>query len=188
MLHLPTLTTERLTLRPFTLEDAAQLHALASNYEIHRTTANIPHPYPEGMAEKWIATHHSQFFERKSVSLAITAPATGTLLGTIGLNIHPTNNRAELGYWIGVPYWGKGYCTEAAQAIIHYGFGVLDLHKIIARHLFHNAASGRVMQKAGMQFETVLKDEILKNGVYHDVSLYYLINPAHGTSHDHQGR
>lgn len=179
ILHLPTLTTARLNLRPFTLDDAEQVHALAGNYEVSRTTANIPHPYPEGMAEKWIATHHSQFYARKSVSLAITAQPTGTLLGAIGLNIHPTNNRAELGYWVGVPYWGNGYCTEAAQAIIHYGFTVLELHKIIAQHLFHNAASGRVMQKAGMQLEAVLKDDIRKGEAYHDVSLYHLLNPAH---------
>jgi ribosomal-protein-alanine N-acetyltransferase len=63
--------------------------------------------------------------------------------------------------------------------MLHYGFTVLDLHKIIAQHLFDNAASGRVMQKAGMQFATVLRDDVRKEGVYHDMSLYYLINPAH---------
>jgi RimJ/RimL family protein N-acetyltransferase len=181
MLHLPTLTTARLTLRPFTLDDAEALRILASDHAIYRTTANIPHPYPEGQAEQWIATHHSQFYARKSVSLAITAQATGTLLGTIALHLHATNNRAELGYWVGVPYWGNGYCTEAAQAMLHYGFEVLDLHKIIAQHQFDNAASGCVMQKAGMQFATVLQDDVRKDGVYHDMSLYYLINPAHTT-------
>lgn len=68
MLHLPTLTTERLCLRPFTLADAAQIHALASDYAIARFTSNIPHPYEEGYAERWIATHAHQFYTNQHVS------------------------------------------------------------------------------------------------------------------------
>lgn len=179
MLHLPTLTTARLQLRPFVLADAAQIHALASDYDIARFTSNIPHPYEEGYAERWIATHAHQFYTNQHVTLAVTDPANGTILGTVSLGTHRTNKRAELGYWVGVPYWGNGYCTEAAQALMHYGFEVLDLHKIVARHFVSNPASGRVMQKMGMQHEAVLREEVLKDGVYHDMVVYGLINPAH---------
>lgn len=65
------------------------------------------------------------------------------------------------------------------QALIRYGFEVLDLHKITARHMAGNPASGRVMQKIGMQHEAVLREEILKDGVYHDTVVYWLLNPAH---------
>lgn len=179
MLHLPTLTTERLCLRPFTLADAAQIHALCSDYEIARTTLGIPHPYEEGIAERWIAVHAHRFYTNQHVTLAVTDVVDGTVLGSAGLDTHRTQKRAELGYWIGVPYWGKGYCTEAAQALIRYGFDVLDLHKIVARHFASNTASGRVMQKIGMQHEAVLREDILKDGVYHDAVVYGLINPAH---------
>lgn len=80
---------------------------------------------------------------------------------------------------MGASYWGKGYCTEAVQAIIRYGFEVLDLHKIVARHIVSNPASGRVMQKAGMQQEAILREETLKDGVYHDHVVYAVLNPAH---------
>ena len=179
MLHLPALTTARLCLRPFTLADAAQIHALASDYAIARFTSNIPHPYEEGMAERWIAAHAHQFYTNQHVTLAIIAQASGNLVGTISLSTHRTNKRAELGYWVGVPYWGNGYCTEAVCAVIRYGFDVLDLHKIVARHFVSNPASGRVMQKAGMQHEAILREEVLKNGVYHDMAVYGVINPAH---------
>ena len=59
--------------------------------------------------------------------------------------------RAELGYWVGEPYWGNGYCSEAACALIDFGFEQLELKQIIAEHLRNNPASGRVMRKAGMQ-------------------------------------
>lgn len=179
MLHLPTLTTERLLLRPFVLADAAQICSLASDYEIYRFTSNIPHPYADGYAERWIATHAHQFYTNQHVTLAVTDVTNGTVLGTVSLGVRSTQKRAELGYWIGVPYWGNGYCTEAAQALIRYGFEVLDLHKIVARHFASNPASGRVMQKIGMWHEAVLREEILKDGVYHDAVVYALINPAH---------
>lgn len=179
MLHLPTLTTARLLLRPFVLGDAAQVHPLVSDYEIYRTTSNIPRPYDEGYAERWIATHADQFYTNQHVTLAITDAANSNILGAISLGTNRTHQRAELGYWVGVPYWGKGYGSEAAQAIIRYGFEVLDLHKIMARHMAGNPASGRIMQKAGMQQEAVLREDILKDGVYHDVVVYGLINPAH---------
>lgn len=179
MLHLPTLETTHLTLRPFAIADAEQVRVLANDYEIYRTTSNIPHPYEAGVAEPWIATHTYHFYTRQSVTLAITQTQNSAVMGAISLHIHHPNKRAELGYWLGVPFWGNGYCTEAASAIIRYGFEVLDLHKIMARHMFHNAASGRVMQKVGMQYEALLRDEILKDGVYHDMAVYGLINVAH---------
>lgn len=181
MLHLPILTTARLQLRPFALTDAAQVQTLAGDYEVYRTTANIPHPYEDGMAERWIAIHAHQFYTNQHVTLAITDAANGELFGAISLIMRGSNKRAELGYWLGVPYWGRGYCTEAAQVLIRYGFEVLDLHKITARHMAGNAASGRIMQKAGMQQEAVLREEALKDGIYHDMVVYGLINPAHSS-------
>jgi len=127
------------------------------------------------MAEQWIATHASAFYEGKGVTLAITLKEDDTLIGAIGMVASPDHNRAELGYWIGRPYWGNGYCTEAAVALIDYGLETLEYHKIDAHHLTKNPASGRVMEKAGMTFEGELIDHVLKDDEYHTVRLYAIV-------------
>jgi len=176
MNHPPILETERLVLRPFQISDAARVKALAGAPEIYRTTLNIPHPYEDGMAEKWIASHASQFYQGDGVSLAITLKADGLLIGATGLHATLRHQRAELGYWIGVPYWGNGYCTEAAVTIIRYGFDVMNYHKITSSHMEWNLASGRVMQKAGMCKEGTLIDHVAKDGRYHTMIVYGIVN------------
>ena len=176
MKHPPILETERLVLRPFQISDAARVKALAGAYEIYKATLNIPHPYENGMAEKWIASHASQFYEGNGVNLAVTLKADGVLIGAIGLGATLSHQRAELGYWIGVPYWGNGYCTEAAIAIIRYGFNVVNYHKITSMHMQCNPASGRVMEKAGMYKEGILIDQVVKDGRYHTMIVYGIIN------------
>jgi len=176
MNHPPILETERLVLRPFQISDAARVKALAGAPKIYRTTLNIPHPYEDGMAEKWIASHASQFYQGDRVSLAITLKADGVLIGAIGLHATLRHQRAELGYWIGVPYWGSGYCTEAAIAIIRYGFDVMNYHKITSTHMECNPASGRVMEKAGMRQEGILIDQVIKDGRYRTMIVYGIID------------
>jgi [ribosomal protein S5]-alanine N-acetyltransferase len=176
----PTLTTPRLVLRPFSLSDAPRVKLLAGDREIASTTLRVPHPYEHGMAEAWIETHAQLFAEGKSVSLAVTlreaAESPGDLIGAIGLEIAAENERAELGYWIGKDYWAKGYCTEAARAVVRYGFEVLRLHRVCAHHLARNPASGRVMQKIGMRAEGVLRGHIKKWGRFEDVVGYGLLH------------
>jgi RimJ/RimL family protein N-acetyltransferase len=176
--HLPTLATERLILRPFALADAEIVRELAGAPEIYATTLNIPHPYEEGVAEKWIATHASNHYEGRGVQLAITLKKAGRLVGAIALTARQGHRRAELGYWIGVSYWGNGYCTEAAKEMIRYGFETLGLHKINGHHLNKNPASGRVMEKADMSREGILVDHFLKDGTFHTVTAYAIFNHA----------
>ena len=171
----PTLHTPRLLLRPFTLADAADVRRLAGAREIASTTAVIPHPYEDGMAEQWIGTHAPALAEGRSITYAITLAETGELCGAIGLSLAPEHRRAELGYWIGVPYWGRGYCTEAALAVRDFGFGELGLHRIEAVHLARNPASGRVMQKIGMRHEGTLREHMLKWGVFETIECYAVL-------------
>jgi len=182
MKHPPVLETERLVLRPFQMSDAARIKALAAASEIYRMTLNIPHPYEDGMAEKWIATHASQFYEGSGVNLAVTLKADGILIGAIGLDATLRHQRTELGYWIGVPYWGKGYCTEAAVAVVRYGFTVMNYHKITSMHMECNPASGRVMEKAGMRQEGISIDQVIKDGRYHTMIVYGIINREQGNA------
>ena len=168
------LATERLLLRPFTLDDAAAVQRLVSAYEIAENTLLIPHPYPEGAAAEWIATSGKMFEEGKTINLAIVLRDSGEVAGSMGLVLTPQHDKAEIGYWIGVPYWNRGYATEAAGALIDFGFAECRLNRIDAGHFDRNPSSGRVMQKAGMQYEGRLRQYIKKWDEYLDV-VYYAI-------------
>lgn len=171
----PTLTTERLILRPFALTDAPIVQQLANDRTIAETTMTIPHPYEDGMAEQWIRTHPEKFATQKSVTFAMIIREDTMLCGAIGLALTLEHSRAELGYWVGLPYWGQGYCTEAAQAVITYGFTVLDLNRIYAMHFMRNPASGRVMQKIGMSYEGCMRQHSRKWNHFEDLACYGLI-------------
>ena len=171
----PTLHTQRLILRPFEMADARDVQRLAGDHAIADTTLNIPHPYEDGMAEQWIATHQPQFEAGEQATFAIVLQATSELVGAIGLVINRRFDRAELGYWIGRPYWNQDYCTEAGRAVLSYGFTELNLNRIHAYHLSRNPASGRVMEKLGMTREGLLRQHAKKWGKYEDLVEYGLL-------------
>ncbi|MDH5229131.1 MAG: GNAT family N-acetyltransferase [Gammaproteobacteria bacterium] len=146
----PELHSPRLILRAFNTNDAAQVQALAGDERIADTTAHIPHPYPADAAINWISTHANAWQTGEAVVYAIILNAGQTLIGAISIiRIH--QQQAEIGYWIGVPFWGKGYATEALQTIIKFAFKQLRLKRLSANYLQRNPASGRVLTKAGMQ-------------------------------------
>jgi [ribosomal protein S5]-alanine N-acetyltransferase len=165
----PTLTTERLILRPYSITDAKDLQRLIGDRDVSDTFLLIPFPYTEGMAEEWITKQSVEHEEGKSIHFAITDSEQGFLIGTvIIMNIIKELERAAIGYWIGKPYWHKGYCTEAASAAVKYGFEELGLNRICATHMTRNPRSGRVMQKIGMQHEGHLRQYGKKWGKYED--------------------
>ncbi|HVS30248.1 MAG TPA: GNAT family protein [Thermoanaerobaculia bacterium] len=172
-MRFPHLTTDRLTIRPFRMEDAQRVKDLAGAREIAINTLLIPHPYPVGAAEEWIASQAAKLQEEGSLNLAVD---DGELVGAIGLRIMKDHNHAEIGYWIGVPYWGRGYATEAVGAVIRYGFEELRLNKIYAAYFSRNAASGRVMQKNGMRHEGTLRQHHRKWSQYVDLEFYGILS------------
>lgn len=170
----PTLYTDRLACRPLTLADAADVQRLAGEHDIADMT-QIPHPYEDGVAEKWIRSTHEEFEKEEGATFAITLREEGSLIGAIGLGHKDAHGTAELGYWVGKPYWHRGYCTEAARAVLGYGFHELCLHRICAYHFRRNPASGRVMQKIGMQHEGDYPKEARKCGIFEDLVLYGIL-------------
>ena len=172
---LPTLHTQRILLRPFRTGDAAAVQRLAGHPDIASTTANIPHPYGDGVAEAWIATHADRFARDESAIFAITLASTGELMGSIGLEIRREHARAELGYWIGKPHWDQGYVTEAAREVVRFAFDDLGLRRVFAIHFVRNPASGRVMEKIGMVREGELRRHMVKDGLPEDVRIWGIV-------------
>ena len=178
-MSIPTLQTQRLTLRPFDVEDASVVQSLAGAPEIALTTQNIPHPYEDGMAEAWIATHRPGWDAGKLLTVAITSNADG-LVGAVGLHINAAHRRGELGYWVGLPYWNRGYATESARALLDYGFNELRLNRIQARHMTRNPSSGRVMEKLGMKPEGIQRQHVVAHGEFEDVAMYAILRSEYG--------
>ncbi len=171
----PTLICERLLLRPFSLEDVHAVTALVGEKDIASTTLAIPHPYNTSMAEEWIMKHRPLYKSGEAVDYAIVIRNSDILVGAIGLQINLDHRKAELGYWIGKPYWGRGYATEASKKVIEFGFKELDLNRIYASHFNRNPASGSVLRKIGMDFEGRRRQDILKWGQFEDLDYYAIV-------------
>ena len=172
----PTLETERLLLRPLTPQDAPTLHQLAGRREIADTTISIPHPYSEEQARQWIAGTADLFAKGEGVAFGVQLKREGNLAGAAGLrDIDAEHSLAELGFWVAVEHWGQGYATEAAGAVVSFGFQRLGLNRIYAHHMVRNPASGHVLAKIRMRPEGLLRQRVRKWGVFEDVVLMALL-------------
>lgn len=173
---LPTLETERLRLRPLTLEDAPAVHRLAGRREIADTTISIPHPCQESQVREWIARQARSLAEGSALCFAMELRHPPQLIGAIGLrDIDRVHEQAEMGFWVGVDWWGQGYATEAARGMLEFGFRQAGLNRIYAHHMVRNPASGRVLAKLGMTREGLLRQRVVKWGVYEDVVLWAMV-------------
>ncbi|MCL1679685.1 GNAT family N-acetyltransferase [Elizabethkingia miricola] len=165
--------TERLILSPLKESDIPLITEYLQEKIISDNTSHIPYPYSESDARTWIKMSDDALTAKTGYTFAIREKE-GKIIGAIGLHDRG-DDKAELGYWIAVPFWNKGYATEAASAILNFGIKELKFHKIYATHFIHNPASGKIMEKIGMQKEAVLKDHIKKEGQYLDIQMYSLI-------------
>jgi [ribosomal protein S5]-alanine N-acetyltransferase len=173
----PTIRTDRLILRPLQISDGWDIRRMAGNSRVAENTLYMPFPYPEGVAEEWISTHANEFFEKKQMVLGICLKSTKELIGCIGLTMKFDLENAELGYWIGETYWNQGFATEAAMAVVKFGFESLGLHKIYANYFSNNTASGKVMKKVGMIQEGYLKEHVRHWGDYKDLFVFGIVKP-----------
>jgi [ribosomal protein S5]-alanine N-acetyltransferase len=168
MTTLPTLETARLKLRPYSESDIAELVPLIGAREVAATTLRIAHPYTEQDARAFLALAQ----EPGKIWLATTLRRDGRQIGGVGLRVEEPHQHAELGYWLGVPYWRQGYATEAAAEMLRYGFVDLGLHRIFASHFRHNPASGRILVKLGMRYEGCQREHLRKWDQFVDSELY----------------
>lgn len=165
------------TLREWRPEDKTALAALLNNRKIPDNLRDgLPYPYTESDAGEFIAAMRAAD-KTKTFAFAITAEGEKTLAGGIGVfrreNIHART--AEMGYYIGEAYWGRGLATSAVKRACKFIFARTDIVRIFAEPFAHNAASCRVLEKAGFQLEGVLRSNAVKNGKILDMKLYALV-------------
>ena len=147
------LSTERLSLRPLLPEDAEALHRLVNDWEVSRTLADVPFPYPRPLADEWIASTRKELAQGDAYHLAVTGREgeQEVLVGVIGLRVAAASRRGTLGYWVGRRFWGHGVATEAAGKLARWAFANLDLERIGASVAADNPASAAVLRRIGFR-------------------------------------
>lgn len=148
-----TLQTERLILRPLRLDDAPAIQSECGNWNVARMLSPVPYPYPDGLAEEWIASDVKGRASGGAVRFALVYEAA--LIGVMGLErqgpLCPGTGHFELGYWLGERWWGRGLATEAARRVVAFAFEELAVEELLSGHFQDNPASGRVLQKCGFR-------------------------------------
>lgn len=171
----PILETERLLMRRLEMTDAERVQQLASDRDIAKMVTPMPHPYMLQDAKSWILLTHSEIETKTAFAFGIILKSENALIGSIEVGNEMRNRRGELGYWVGKPYWGQGYVTEAVRRVVKFGFETLGLNRIFATHFVQNPASGRVMQKIGMSYEGTMRGHVLKWGESTDLCFYSIL-------------
>ncbi len=171
--------TGKLALRTFQQSDLDNLVNLANNKEVSRyLTDSFPYPYTQEDAIWWLKEGYSQ---NNMVNFAITLE--NEIIGGIGItpNRGWRSHLAEIGYWIGEPYWNKGYTTWALSEMTSYAFTGLKIKKLYAPVFEANIGSMRVLEKCGYYREGVLNLEVFKDGKFHNIHYFAKINPEEDT-------
>jgi RimJ/RimL family protein N-acetyltransferase len=162
-------------IRKWRLTDASNLAVNLSNKKVQDNLRDgLPYPYTVKDAEEYIAAMINSDPDK---TFAFAIVLDNKVIGSIGVfrceNIH--NRTAELGYYIGEPYWGKGIMTSAVQQACEYVFAHSDILRIFAEPFSYNIASCRVLEKAGFQFEGLLRKNAFKNEEIVDMKMYALV-------------
>ena len=172
---LPVLETERLILRKMTPDDAEAVFAYASDPETTRYVIWETHR-SLGDSRAFLELIASKYGRGGEPEWGIVYKGDYRFVGTCGfVNWEPGHDRAELGYVISRAYWGRGLSSEAVRAMISFGFARMDLNRIEARCIAENAASARVMEKAGMTYEGTVRQRERIKGAYRDIKLYAIL-------------
>ncbi len=168
---IPVLETERLRLRPFTLDDEAAVFALVSDPEVARFVRFEAHRTP-AETRAFLELVERYYRRGEPFGWAIARREDDRLIGSCGFVSRAGERKsAEIGYWLGKPYWGKGYAAEAAQALVRFGFEQMGLERVEAKCFLENRSGRRVIEKLGMKLEGTDRSEMIK-GSYPELRLY----------------
>ena len=172
---LPVLETDRLVLRRLSRKDASDIFSFASDPEVSRYVLWEAH---RSVSESRYYIQYMKSLYRRGLpsSWGVVLKKTGRIIGTIGFMWFSEANRsAEIGYSFARPEWNKGYATEALGTVIRSAFASLTLNRLEAQHDIRNPASGRVMEKCGMNREGILRQRVQNKGEFIDVALYAIL-------------
>ena len=166
-------------IRPLDENDIAALVKYANNPRVaDQLEDRFPHPYTIGHARRWLAQLKAQ---DPLTNFAIASP--DEVIGGIGLDLREDVyfRTAEIGYWLGEPFWGQGIATSAVRAMTGWAFENLNLVRLEARVFETNPASGRVLEKAGFACEGRLRQSVTKQGKTMDQTIYAVLDPGHNS-------
>lgn len=165
----PVIETDRLILRPLSEADAPRIQKLFPNPELlHYMAAAIPWPYPDDGAITFVRYCLSGMDRGERFTWAITEKEGDD--GAIGvIDLFPTNPDDNRGFWLGVPYQGKGYMTEAVAAVNDFAFDVLGLDRLILNNAEGNVGSHRLKEKAGATILEINEDVPYVGGIYRQI-------------------
>jgi len=141
------LETERLLLRPVRADDLPWIAALMAEYDVAKNLSTAPHPYTLQDADVFYGRHSESRARGEAHVFVLVRKSDGTFIGKNGL--HAKDGVVEMGYWLGKPYWGQGFATEAARRVLAFGFDEMKLERVVAGWFEDNAASGNVLAKLG---------------------------------------
>jgi ribosomal-protein-alanine N-acetyltransferase len=174
---LPTIETERLRLRKIRLEDVDDVYEYTRDPEVARHTSWPPHGSRE-VSAGFVASLVEDYAKGELAPWGVELKAEGKLLGTCGfIAWHARHRKAEIGYAMHRGYWGRGLMTEAVRAVVDFGFERMALHRVEALCDTDNVGSYRVMEKAGMAFEGVLRGYIFSKGAHRDLRIHAVLRP-----------
>ena len=168
------LENETVLMRPLEARDSSAIQDLAAAPEIAANTF-VPHPYPPEAASEFVQKGQESWRSGEAYVFGIIDKSSQRFAGCMGIHPAPEHNRAEVGYWIGLPFWGRGLATAALRLLLQFGFETLKLNRVEAGHFDYNPASGRVMEKAGMRREGLRSQYVLHREQYKDLVWYAIV-------------
>jgi len=185
MIKQPVLETMRLRLRPIEGSDVPAIQHAAGAREIADTMISLPHPYPAGEAERYVARQHSERETGCAACFTIEQKKEGSFCGLVELrDIDREHFQGELSFWLTVRVWGQGYMSEVIQAVVRYAFESLRLNRLYAYHMLRNPTSGRVLEKNGFKQEGLLRQRVRKWEQFEDVALWAILRQEWLTAFD----
>ena len=173
--ELPTLYTKSLMLRKITLEDAQDIFEYAKDPEVTKFVTWEPHKSVDD-SMNFLKLVIQKYENNEPSNWGIIYKENNKLIGTCGYDSWvPVHSLAEIGYALSREYWGKGLMTEAAKEVIKYGFEKMNLNRIYARCFVKNIGSQKVLEKVGMKFEGILREQMFIKGTFRDMKIYSIL-------------
>lgn len=168
---------KKIKIRKYKLSDAKDLYKNIKDKEITKWTCSIPSPYPKNEALRFIKRNYRLIKNKKAFSFAICLIGTDKVIGGIALtNLDWKEKSAELGYWVGKKYWGKGLTTEAVKLALKFSFDKLKLHRIWARVFEENVSSVRILKRCKFKLEGKRRESRFRYGKWHNELMFSILS------------